>query len=58
MDLMPYVERLQRDLAVAAAAGGEEARALAERLTAPLEAATRVVAHARQRASQATVASS
>jgi HicB-like protein involved in pilus formation len=43
MDLMPYVARLQRDLAVAAAAGGEDARALAERLAAPLEAATRLV---------------
>ena len=40
---MIYVERLQRDLAVAAAAGGEDARALAERLAAPLEAATRLV---------------
>jgi hypothetical protein len=43
MDLMPYVARLQRDLAVAAAAGGEDARALAERLAAPLESATRLV---------------
>jgi hypothetical protein len=43
MDLMPYVARLQRDLAVAAAAGDEEARALAERLAAPLESATRLV---------------
>lgn len=43
MDLMPYVARLQRDLAIAAAAGGEDARALAERLAAPLEAATRLV---------------
>jgi hypothetical protein len=43
MDLLPYVARLQRDLAVAAAAGGDDARALAERLAAPLEAATRLV---------------
>src|SRR3954452_20616097 len=43
MNLMPYVARLQRDLAVAAAAGGEDARELAERLVAPLEAATRLV---------------
>lgn len=43
MDLMPYVARLQRDLAVAAGAGGEDARALAERLAASLEAATRLV---------------
>ncbi len=43
MDLLPYVARLQRDLAVAASAGGEDARALAERLAAPLEAATRLI---------------
>jgi hypothetical protein len=43
MNLMPYVARLQRDLAVAAAAGGEDARELAERLAAPLESATRLV---------------
>lgn len=42
MDLTPYVETLHRDLAVAAEAGGEEARRLAERLTAPLESATRL----------------
>jgi hypothetical protein len=42
MDLTPYVDNLRRDLAVAADAGGEEARALAERLTAPLESATRL----------------
>ncbi|WFB09224.1 hypothetical protein LRS74_20925 [Streptomyces sp. LX-29] len=42
MDLTPYVENLRHELAVAAAAGGEEARALAERLTAPLESATRL----------------
>jgi hypothetical protein len=43
MDLTPYVETLRRELAVAADAGGEEARALAERLTAPLESATRLM---------------
>ncbi|MGW0932812.1 YlcI/YnfO family protein [Streptomyces sp. NPDC002644] len=43
MDLTPYVDTLRRELAVAAEAGGEEARALAERLTAPLESATRLV---------------
>lgn len=43
MDLMPYVAQLHRELAVAAEAGGDEARALAERLTAPLESATRLV---------------
>jgi hypothetical protein len=42
MDLTPYVENLRRELAVAADAGGEEARALAERLTAPLESAVRL----------------
>jgi hypothetical protein len=42
MDLMPYVDYLRRELAVAAEAGGEDARALAERLTGPLESATRL----------------
>ncbi|MFB0620525.1 hypothetical protein [Streptomyces sp. AGS-58] len=42
MDLTPYVEALRRELAVAAEAGGKEARELAERLTAPLESATRL----------------
>ncbi|MFE0464235.1 hypothetical protein ACFW1A_33775 [Kitasatospora sp. NPDC058965] len=42
MDLTPYVENLRRELAVAAAAGGEDARELAERLTAPLESAARL----------------
>jgi HicB family len=42
MDLMPYVEDLRRELAVAAEAGGPEARALAERLTGPLESAARL----------------
>jgi hypothetical protein len=42
MDLMPYVERLRRELAVTAEAGGPEARALAERLTGPLESAARL----------------
>ncbi|WP_121750359.1 toxin-antitoxin system HicB family antitoxin [Streptomyces sp. E2N166] len=42
MDLSPYVDNLRRELAVAAEAGGEEARELAERLTAPLESATRL----------------
>ncbi|MFG2869198.1 hypothetical protein [Streptomyces sp. NPDC048338] len=42
MDLMPYVDNLRHELAVAAAAGGDEARALAERLTAPLESAARL----------------
>jgi hypothetical protein len=42
MDLTPYVDNLRRDLAVAAEAGGEDARALAERLSAPLESAARL----------------
>ena len=43
MDLTRYVDGLHRDLAVAAAAGGDDARALAERLTAPLEPAIRLM---------------
>jgi hypothetical protein len=43
MDLTPYVENLRRELAVAADAGGEDARALAERLVAPLESAVRLM---------------
>jgi hypothetical protein len=43
MDLTQYVENLRRDLAVAADAGGEEAHALAERLSAPLESAIRLM---------------
>ncbi|MEV8018788.1 hypothetical protein AB0O76_21100 [Streptomyces sp. NPDC086554] len=42
MDLTPYVDSLHRELAVAAEAGGDEARELAGRLTAPLESATRL----------------
>ncbi|MEU9419370.1 toxin-antitoxin system HicB family antitoxin [Streptomyces sp. NPDC048272] len=42
MDLTPYVDNLRRELAVAAEAGGDEARELAERLTAPLESAARL----------------
>jgi hypothetical protein len=43
MDLTSYVDRLRRELAVAAEAGGADARALAERLTGPLDAAARLV---------------
>jgi hypothetical protein len=43
MDLTPYAENLRRELAVAADAGGDEARALAERLAAPLESAVRLM---------------
>lgn len=42
MDLSPYVDTLRRELVVAAEAGGDDARELAERLTAPLESATRL----------------
>jgi hypothetical protein len=42
MDLTPYIDSLRRELAVAAEAGDEETRALAERLTAPLAAAARL----------------
>jgi hypothetical protein len=43
MNLTHHVDRLRTELAVAAEAGGDEARALAERLTAPLESATRLM---------------
>src|ERR687895_2525197 len=43
MELSPYVENLRRELAVAAEAGGDEARAVAARLTAPLESAIRLM---------------
>ncbi len=42
MDLTPFVDHLRRDLLSAAEAGGDEARALAERLTAPLESSVRL----------------
>jgi len=42
MELGPYVDALRRELGTAAAAGGDETRALAERLTAPLESAMRL----------------
>src|ERR671922_41712 len=42
MNLKPYIDSLQRELALAAEAGGQDARALAERLVAPLESATRL----------------
>ncbi|MBG6216287.1 hypothetical protein IWX75_000731 [Arthrobacter sp. CAN_A6] len=43
MDLQRFVEDLQQQLGVAAEAGGQQARELADRLTAPLETATRLV---------------
>src|SRR3954465_3280711 len=42
MDLTPHVEQIRAQLAIAAEAGGEDARALAERLTAPLESGVRL----------------
>lgn len=43
MDLTRYADELHRQLATAAAAGGDDTRELAERLTAPLDAAVRLV---------------
>ena len=42
MELAPYVDQLRRELTIAAEAGGEDARALAERLALTLESATRL----------------
>lgn len=42
MDLRPYVESIHQQLATAAEAGGEEARVVAERLIAPLDASVRL----------------
>jgi hypothetical protein len=42
MDLQPYVDGVRHELSVAAAAGGPDAEALAERLTAPLQSAIRL----------------
>jgi hypothetical protein len=42
MDLRPYIDTLRHDLAVAAEAGGDDARELAERLVAPLESAVQL----------------
>lgn len=43
MELGTYVEELQRQLSAAAAAGGDEARETAERLTTALDAAARLM---------------
>jgi hypothetical protein len=43
MDLTPYAERLRDELAVAAEAAGPDARALAERLAAPLDSSVRLM---------------
>ena len=42
MDLRPFIEDIHQQLADAAEAGGDDARALAERLAAPLDAAIRL----------------
>lgn len=42
MELTPYVEDIRHALAMAAETGGQDARALAERLAAPLESAVRL----------------
>ena len=42
MDLQPYVDAVRHELNVAAAAGGPDAQALADRLTAPLESSVRL----------------
>ena len=43
MNLFPYIQHLREQLMVAAEVGGDDARALAERLINPLESATRLV---------------
>jgi hypothetical protein len=43
MELEPHINTLREQLALAAAAGGDDARALAQRLTAPLDAAIRLM---------------
>ena len=42
MELTQYVESLRRELTTAAGVGGEDARALADRLLAPLDSAVRL----------------
>jgi hypothetical protein len=43
MDVQPYVDRVRHELNVAAQPGGDAAAALADRLSAPLESAIRLV---------------
>ncbi|MDV6011014.1 toxin-antitoxin system HicB family antitoxin [Haloechinothrix sp. LS1_15] len=43
MDISPYLERLRRDLAVAAESGGEDTRAFAEWLTTAFESSAQLV---------------
>ena len=56
MNLTPYVDDLHEQLAAAAEAGGGEARALAQRLTAPMDAAVRRWASARASSPPASAA--
>src|SRR5215510_11456551 len=42
MELDPYIESIHRQLEASAAAGGDEARAIVERLVGPLDAAIRL----------------
>jgi hypothetical protein len=42
MELTPYVENLRRELTIAAEVGGDDTRALAERLLSPLDPAVRL----------------
>ena len=42
MDLQPYIDEIHRQLEAAAESGGEDVRALAQRLVAPLDAAVRL----------------
>jgi hypothetical protein len=42
MDLRPYIDEIHDQLEASAETGGEDARALAERLTAPLDAVVRL----------------
>ncbi|MFZ1179514.1 MAG: histidine kinase, partial [Mycobacterium sp.] len=42
MDLQPYVDAVRNELSMAAAAAGDEAQGLADRLSAPLESAMRL----------------
>ncbi len=42
MELQPYIDEIHRQLGAAVESGGEDARALAERLVAPLDAAVRL----------------
>jgi hypothetical protein len=42
MELQPFIDNVRHEMSVAAAAGGDDAVALADRLTAPLESAIRL----------------